>query len=531
MPTVSKAFQRIGGAAVAAGLLVPVMAVAANAAPHSSAAHASSCSSKAATSTSVARLGAGVSLTTGQAGNLYPAGSSTHLLVTDPSSGPATQQVRLQVSNQTQSLGTVQASVSRPAAKAAATSARKSVKVPNRPGWYQIRAERVSGSQVLGVSCLWYGVAMPNAALNLDTLPAGKDWGGPGPLRDVALSAQLGLNVVRIQLNVDSFLANPGYADPELTQAAHRAAKLGLRFVVQIGQGAPDETAAVKNGSWGHLVRRIVTQYPAVRYWSPWNEPNAGEFFYGSVKTYIDRVLVPADKAVHAVSPEAKVVGGSAIGDDAPWWNKFAALGGFHDCDAISVNPYTSYLGAPETAGLLGDLRLVRSLAKSHGASHKPILDTESAYPSTYQGVHANLTTQADYVSRKYVLERALGVDSGEYLIEGGYQNWDIIDYNHGVKPAAMALSAASTLLAHRHFVGWVHTGKADVYAARFSAAHGSSHQLIVTWSSKGSHKVGLHGTHAGYSVFGAPARFSGHVMATGALSFLSVSAGSNPLV
>jgi hypothetical protein len=525
---VPQTLRRVGGLIIAGGLLVPLMSQAAVAAPHSS---ATSCSSKAATSTSVARLGAGVSLTTGQAGNLYPAGSSTHLLVTAPSSGPAAQQVRLQLSNESQSLGTVKATLSRPAKKAAAAGAAKSVKVPNRPGWYQIRAERVSGSKVLGVSCLWYGVAMPNAALNLDNLPAGKDWGGPGPLRDVALNAQLGLNVVRIQLNVASFLTNPGYADPELTQAAHQAAKLGLRFVVQIGQGSPDETAAVKNGSWGHLVRRIVATYPAVRYWSPWNEPNAGEFFYGSVKTYIDRVLVPADKAVHAASPKAKVVGGSAIGDDAPWWKKFASLGGFQDCDAISVNPYTSYLGAPETAGLLGDLRLVRGLAKSHGASHKPILDTESAYSSSYQGVHATLTTQADYVSRKYVLERALGVDSGEYLIEGGYQNWDIIDYNHGVKPAAMALSAASTLLAHRHFVGWIHTGKADVYAARFSAAHGSSNQLIVTWSSSGTHQVGLRGTHAGYSDFGAPTRFSGHIAATGALSFLSVSAGSNPLV
>src|ERR1700679_1002502 len=103
------------------------------AAPSSTKAATTSCSSKAATSTSVAKLGAGVSLTTGQAGNLYPAGSSTHLLVSDPSSGPAAQQVKLQVSNESQSLGTVKATLSRPAKKAAAASAAKSVKVPNRP--------------------------------------------------------------------------------------------------------------------------------------------------------------------------------------------------------------------------------------------------------------------------------------------------------------------------------------------------------------------------------------------------------------
>ena len=530
MPTVSLACQRIGVAAVAAGLLVPAIAVAASAAPQSHAVHAPSCASKSATRTSDARLGAGVSLSTGQAGNLFPAGAPTRLRVTDPSSGPATQQVRLQVRNQSQSVGTLQASLSRAAQKAAAAKAPKSVKVPNRPGWYQIRAERVSGHQVLGVSCLWYGVAMPSAPLDLGTLPAGKDWGGPGPLRDVALSSELGLGVVRYQLDVAEFLANPRYADPQLTTAADRARRLGLRFVVQIGQGAADETAAVKNGTWGQLVHRIVAAYPAVRYWSPWNEPNAGEFFYGSVKTYVERVLVPAGHAVHRASPHAKVVGGAAIGDDTRWWDRFAALGGFRDSDAIAVNPYTAYLGAPESAGLLGDLRLVRQLAKSHGAARKPVLDTESAYPSSYPGVRASLTTQADYVARKYVLERALGVGTGEYLIEGGWQNWDIIDYNHGVKPAAMALSAAATLLSHRRFLGWVRTGISAGYAARFSGTSHSRNQLIVVWSSSGSHQVALRGSHPGFGAFGAPARFRGHIRATGALSFLTVTPGADPL-
>lgn len=535
LPAQPRVLGRVGGLVVATALLVPVTTQLAAASPQS--VHAkkltlgTACagSNDPATS-SVARLGAGVSLRTGVDGNLFTAGRPARLLVTAPSSGPATQQVRLQVRNETQSVGMRQASLSRAPAKPARAAAPRTVAVPHRPGWYQVRAERVSGGRVLGVSCLWYGVGMAGSSLNLAGLPAGKDWGGPAPLRDVALNAQLGLNVARYQFSVASFLDNPDYADPQLTEAAQRARRLGTRFVVQIGQGGAAETSAVKNGTWGHLVRRIVSTYPAVRNWEAWNEPNAGEFFYGSTKTYVDRVLVPAAKAIHAANPKAKVVGGSAIGDDPGWWRKFAALGGFGDLDAIGVNPYTSNLGAPETAGLRAVLQLVRRLAASHGAAHKPILDTESAWPSSYPNVHANLATQSDYVSRKFVLERALGVSSGEYLVEGGWENWDIIDYFRGVKPAAMALSATATLLTGRHFIGWVKTGVSQVWAARFSGTSHSSRQLIVTWSSGAAKTLRLTCSRSGFNSFGAAKSLHGHVAATGSLSFASVPAGSHCL-
>ena len=519
---------------VASTVVVPLTAqLAAATAPSGSRSMWAGCTSRAATTTSEARLGAGVSLGTGRAGNLFPAGSSTRLRVTGPSSGPAAQRLRLQVRDETRAVTLRQAALPRtsePSTPSDATATRRTVAVPDRAGWYQVRAERVGDGRVLGVTCLWYGVAMRGAKLDLGSLPPGKDWGGPGPLRDVALNAQLGLGVVRYQLDVASFLADPGYADPELTTAARQAQQLGLRFVVQIGQGAAAETSAVRAGTWGHLVRRIARTYPAVRYWSPWNEPNDGQFFFGSEQAYVDRVLRPADRAVHAAGRHAQVVGGGAIGDDATWWNRFAALGGFRDLDAIAVNPYTSRLGAPESAGLVAALQLVRRLARTHGAGRKPILDTESAFPSSYPDVRADLVTQSDYVSRKFVLERALGVGPGEYLLEGGWQNWDVIDYFRGVKPAAMALSAAATLLAHRHFVGWVRTGVAGAWAARFSGTSGSPRQLLVAWSSAGSHRLRLAGAHTGFDAFGAPERFRGSLLATGALSFLSVPAGSRCL-
>jgi hypothetical protein len=469
-------------------------------------------------------LGAGVRLSSGHEGDLFPAGARTRLTVTRPTAGPATQRIRLKIRSEAHPVASRHAGLRR-----ASSQPSQHIRVPNRPGWYQVRAERIGNGQVLGVSCLWYGVAMPGASLNLDNLPAGKDWGGAGPLRDVALHHELGLDVVRFQFNVAQFLANPTYADPEVTEAAHRAHRLGMRFIVSIGQGGAPETAAVKNGSWGHLVRRIVATYPAVQYWVPWNEPNCGACFYGTARTYVHRVLVPAANAVHATSPRAKVVGGSAISDDLRWWKRFGALGGFHDLDVVGVNPYTNGLGAPESKGLVSVLKSVHHLARADGAAGKPILDTESAWPSAAPDARASLATQSDYVDRKLVLERALGVSSGEYLVEGGWQDWDLIDYFRGVKPAAMAASATATLLGHRHFLRWVSTAP-NIWAARFSASKPGGSQLIAAWSSAGRRTVHLTCPARGFDSFGAPISFHRRLHASAAISFITAASGSHCL-
>jgi hypothetical protein len=470
-------------------------------------------------------LGDGVSVGTGHEGGLFPTGAPTRLTVTRPTAGPATQRIRLRIRSQSHPVARRQAVLDR-----TSRHATQQIRVPQRPGWYQVRAERIGHGRVLGVSCLWYGVAMPGARLNLDTLPAGKDWGGAGPLRAVALNDELGLHVTRFQLNVAQFLDNPTYADPEITEAAHRADRLGMRFIVSIGQGGAPETAAVKNGTWGHLVRRIVATYPAVRYWVPWNEPNSGECFYGSARTYVQRVLVPAVHAVHATNPRGLVVGGSAVSDDVGWWNRFAALGGFHDLDVIGVHPYTNDLGAPESEGLVSVLKSVHHLARADGAAGKPILDTESAWPSAAPDAQASLATQSDYVDRKLVLERAMGVSSGEYLVEGGWQDWDLIDYFRGVKPAAMAASATATLLAHRHFLGWVSTRIPGFWAARFSAGTPGGSQLIAAWSSAGKRTIHLTCPASGFDSFGAAISFHRRLHASGEISFIRAPGGSHCL-
>ena len=142
-------------------------------------------------------------------------------------------------------------------------------------------------------------------------------------------------------------------------------------------------------------------------------------------------------------------------------------------------------------------LQSVRALANRYGGRGKPIFDTESGFPSAWDGTGSTLWTQADFGARKIVLERSLGVLSGQYLVEGGWQDWDVIDSVRGVKPAAIAVSTTTAKLAGRSFLGWWNTHSSGVRAARFKG-------LTVVWSTSGARSVRLKCTASGSDAYGA---------------------------
>jgi len=210
----------------------------------------------------------------------------------------------------------------------------------------------------------------------------------------------------------------------------------------------------------------------------------------------VKKVLAPFASAVRSANPRARVVGGTALCEDNAFWTTFGKLGGFKTVDVIGVHPYTWGWGAPETQGLLSDLQSVRSLADRFGGRGKPIYDTESGFPSAWDGTASTLWTQADFDARKIVLERALGVLSGQFEIEGGWQDWGVIDVVRGVKPAAISVSTTTARLAGRSFLGWWNTGGNGVRAARFNG-------LTVVWSTAaGSRSVPLKCTASGSDAY-----------------------------
>jgi len=463
-------------------------------------------------------LGGGITVSTGVDGNVFPAGTPASLSVS-PGSAAAGQSLRVTVVND------ARRQVSSSAITLPTDGSSSTVSLPSNPGWFKVNVQRLSGSSVVGAACVWYGVAPAGSSLDPASLPAGTDWGGPAPLRDVALHAQMKLPVVREGINLPAFVANP-VGDPGLASAAFLAAKAKLFFVVQVGQGGPTETAAVAHGTWGALVQKIVAANPAVPYWEAWNEPNTSQFFTGTAADYVKKVLAPFAAAVHKANPHARVVGGSALSDDVEWWQDFAKAGGFKYVDVIGVHPYTWGWGAPETEGMLDVLTSVKSLAAKYGAGKKPIFDTESGWPSAWQGVAASIWTQADFVARKAVIEHALGVWSGEFLLEGGWQDWPVIDQVRGVKPAGMTLTYASTLLNGRKFLGWWATGVSGTRAARFGPRVGDKNGVTAVWSLGASVRVPLKCSASGHDAYGAPVSAKGSAVVSGSPTFLTGASG-----
>ena len=72
--------------------------------------------------------------------------------------------------------------------------------------------------------------------------------------------------------------------------------------------GAPRHVSA-----WSDFCYRAASRYRNdITHWEVWNEPNLPGFWAGSRAAYIERILLPAARALHAANPDANV-GGPAL--------------------------------------------------------------------------------------------------------------------------------------------------------------------------------------------------------------------------
>ena len=391
---------------------------------------------------------------------------------------------------------------------------------PARPGSLQLELVVSAAGAPVGSACLRYGVGMPGASLAPGALPRGKDWGGGEPTRDVVLHDMLGLGVVRRGLTFSRELSEPGYALQQFTEAAAEARARGIAFVVQIGQGGAAERAALADGTWGTKVQAMVARYKGVvPYWETWNEPNYTYFYPNPSGTdFAKRAQIPFYRAVKAADPDAKVVGGSAYTVDLTWYTQFGQAGGFRYLDVVSVHPYC-WQCAPE--GMRTAIPALSKIKDTYGGRGKPIWDTESGYKSTVDW--RGPWQQADWTVRKVLMQRALGMRSNQFLLEGGWEDWAVIDYFRGVKPAAMALSAYDTILDGRPFLGWVPapTAPLGVYAARFGPRPGSNDVITAVWTTGKQIWLPLKTRHASYDQMGVPSTVTRAVLVNQAVRYL----------
>lgn len=88
------------------------------------------------------------------------------------------------------------------------------------------------------------------------------------------------------------------------------------------GSGVPVDVAV-----WRDFVRTILLEFPQVRHWEIWNEPDMTISWEGTVKEFADRIYLPAVELIRDISPGIVVI--------APSWAQ--------NCHRTSFLPFDTY--------------------------------------------------------------------------------------------------------------------------------------------------------------------------------------------
>ncbi len=269
---------------------------------------------------------------------------------------------------------------------------------------------------------------------------------GPGSLDDrLSTLDTLGVNVVRFTLHWNEIApmkpttpsdpGDPAYDWTATTQVLDGLKAHGIEVVLQLdgtpgwaNGGKPDNYMPTSSASFAAFAAAAAREYPWVKKWVIWNEPNQRLWLRPTSPTlYVIRLLNPAYAAIHDEIPGAQVAGGgTAPRGSTGGVSPVAWITGMHAAnahlDAYAHNPYpldpkheTPLTGGCEhcttiTMATLG--RLVTLLA--HDFPRARIWLTEYGYqsnpPDKILGVSTAL--QARYESEgSYVAYRTPRVD------------------------------------------------------------------------------------------------------------------------
>ena len=199
----------------------------------------------------------------------------------------------------------------------------------------------------------------------------------PYPITDATytsinkLLGQANIGWLRIDFGWNSISAAPGI--PDTTQMNWAATDMAVQNAYCSGMNILGNLAYTPSGAvtravqypgerhkylpdnmntWAAFVRRVVTRYPQIRYWSIWNEPDINSFFRGYNS---ENDLVPAYNALiqyaapgirgnsdgqgrrYLVAPEVSDYAG--LGAEVTWVRRVLAAQG-QNIDAVAVHRY-----------------------------------------------------------------------------------------------------------------------------------------------------------------------------------------------
>lgn len=107
---------------------------------------------------------------------------------------------------------------------------------------------------------------------------------------------------------------------------------------------------------WVRFCSAVALRYRGrVALWELWNEPNLPWHFGGSCDDYIERILVPASNAIHAISGQR--VGGPALAHIRNWYKWLRRIAPYRDPDRhsgrLDVLTHHAYASSVERLGCL----------------------------------------------------------------------------------------------------------------------------------------------------------------------------------
>ena len=143
---------------------------------------------------------------------------------------------------------------------------------------------------------------------------------GPGAVADrVAKLQDLGFGIVRVTVRWDVVEQTRGTFDWTRPDAVLKPLdEAGIDAVVTL-YGTPEwanggrgpNVAPVRGADFARFAGAVAEQYPSVRRWTIWNEPNQRPWLStASPAQYVTKLLNPAYAAIHGVSPSSRVAGG-----------------------------------------------------------------------------------------------------------------------------------------------------------------------------------------------------------------------------
>jgi len=165
-------------------------------------------------------------------------------------------------------------------------------------------------------------------------------------------------------------------------------------------------------------VRTVGTRYKGrVHYYEIWNEPNARNFYTGTVEVMVNLVRI-ASQELREVDSSNQVISPSAVADvGIPWLEEFLRKGGGQYIDIIGFH---LYVGSQTPEAMIPLIAKVRGVMAQYRVRDKPLWNTEAGWPIENHIKEASAPaplpealTDGDasaYVARAYILNWAAGV-------------------------------------------------------------------------------------------------------------------------